>query len=252
MMCRFKNTRWILFTIAFIMINTTLFAQKERKYTRQGNRSYMDNKYTDSEILYRRALEEDPGFERASFNLADALFKQEEYEEAAEKFRSISDGGSEYVPESYYNLGNSLLKANKIEESINAYKNALRRDPGNLKAKYNLAYAQDLLKQQEEQQNKQDKEDKQDKKNDNKDNRDSDSEQSKDNESEQEQDKNDQQQENNKPDEQKNDQQQQQQQMTKQDAERLLQALAENEKEVQEKVKKAKAAQARVKTLKNW
>jgi len=249
MMCRFKYSRWILFTIVLIMINTTLFAQKERKYTRQGNRNYKENKYTDSEILYRRALEEDPDFERASFNLGDALFKQEEYEEAAEKFRSISDAGSEYVPESYYNLGNSLLKANKIEESINAYKNALRRDPGNLKAKYNLAYAQDLLKQQEKKQNK---EDNQDKQNDNKDNRDSDSDQDRDKESEQEQDKNDQQQEKNKPGEQKNDQQQQQQQMTKQDAERLLQALAENEKEVQEKVKKAKAAQARVKTLKNW
>ncbi|MEZ5010369.1 MAG: hypothetical protein R2744_01425 [Bacteroidales bacterium] len=42
------------------------------------------------------------------------------------------------------------------------------------------------------------------------------------------------------------------QKMTKDDAERLLQALANEEKEVQEKVKKEKAAAMRVKTLKNW
>lgn len=249
MMCRSRYTRWILITVVGIMINVPLFAQKERKYTRQGNRSYTENKYTDSEILYRRALEADPDYEKAAFNLGDALFKQEKYKEAAQKFKSISNGDSEIVPESYYNLANSLLKANKIEESINAYKNALRRDPGNMKAKYNLAYAQDLLQKQKEKQKQQDQQN-----NSNKDKKDSDSDQNKNKQDEQNK-KNDQQQDNSDSNEQNNEQQQQQQQkqqMTKQNAERLLQALAENEKEVQEKVKKAKAAQARVKTLKNW
>ncbi len=56
---------------------------------------------------------------------------------------------------SLYNLGNSLLMANKVAESIDAYKASLKLDPDNMEAKYNLGYAQDLLKQQQQQQQQQ-------------------------------------------------------------------------------------------------
>jgi hypothetical protein len=143
-----------------------------------------------------------------------------------------------------FNLGNSLLKANKLQESIDAYKNSLKLEPGNKEAKYNLAFAQDLLKkqQQQQQQQQQDK-NKQDNKNkDKQDQKDQKNDQNKD----QQKDKNDQD---------KNQQQQQQQQqqgMSKDDAERLLNALANEEKDVQEKVKLAKASKEKVRTLKNW
>ncbi len=68
-----------------------------------------------------------------------------------------------------YNLGNSLLKANKVQESIDAYKGSLNSILTVTEAKYNLAYAQDLLKQQQEQQQQQQQQqnkDKQDQKKD--------------------------------------------------------------------------------------
>jgi alpha-galactosidase/6-phospho-beta-glucosidase family protein len=129
--------------------------------------------------------------------------------------------------------------ANKVQESIEAYKNSLKTDPGNMEAKYNLAYAQDLLKQQQEQQQQQQQ---------NQDNKDKNKDQNKDQENKDEQ-------EQQKQDQEKNDQQQQEQQqqkISKEDAERLLNAIANDEKEVQEKVKLEKAAKARVKTMKNW
>ncbi len=140
---------------------------------------------------------------------------------------------------SLYNLGNSLLMADKLQESIEAYKNSLRLKPDNPEAKYNLAYAQDLLKEQQQQQQQQQ----------NKDNKD----QNKDQEKKDDENKN-QDQEKNSQDKQNNDQQQDQQQqsISKEDAERLLNAIANDEKNVQEKVKLAKAAKARVKTVKNW
>jgi len=126
-----------------------------------------------------------------------------------------------------------LLMANKLEESIEAYKGSLKLDPDNMETKYNLAYAQDLLKQQEEQQQQQQQQKDQDK-----------------DKQDQKQDNKEQQQDQNK--DQNQDQQQQQQSISKEDAERLLNALANDEKSVQEKVKLAKAQKARVRVIRNW
>jgi Ca-activated chloride channel family protein len=142
---------------------------------------------------------------------------------------------------SLYNLGNSMLMANKLQESIEAYKNSLKLKPENQEAKYNLAYAQDLLRKQQEQQKQQQQQQ-------NKDNKDQNKEQNK-----KDQEKKDQQKQNNDKDqEQQQQQQQNQQSISKEDAERLLNAIANDEKNVQEKVKLAKAAKTKVRTLKNW
>jgi tetratricopeptide (TPR) repeat protein len=138
---------------------------------------------------------------------------------------------------SLYNLGNSLLMANKVQESIDAYKGSLKIDPDNLETKYNLAYAQDLLKQQQEQQQQQQQQNNQDKQN---------QDNNKEDKNQDQQDKKDQEQQ------EQEQQQQQQQGISKEDAERLLNALANDEKNIQEKVKLAKAQKARVRSVKNW
>ena len=243
----YKSVYKILMAIAIVFCPvTTVNAQKHKKYTRQGNRDYSESKFHDSEMFYRRAIDADPSFNKAIFNLGDALYKQEKYDEAVDNFSQLSgqELNKKILADSYYNMGNSLLKSGKIEESIEAYKNALRNEPGNREAKYNLAYAQDLLKEQ--QQPQQDKNSQQDSDRDKPDDQQSGSDENEDQQQEQQQE----QEQNDQQDEQ--DQQLNQQQMSKEDAERLLQALAENEKEVQEKVKKEKAARTRVKTVKNW
>ncbi|HCC71307.1 MAG TPA: hypothetical protein DEQ09_09185, partial [Bacteroidales bacterium] len=157
-----------IFIIALAFITLTPVAgQKEKKYTRQGNKNYSENSFEDSEMLYRRAIDIDPAFNKAIFNLGDALYKQEKYDEAVNNFRQLSEKGleKEKLSGSFYNMGNSLLKSGKIEESIEAYKNALRNDPGNMEAKFNLAYAQDLLEQQQKQQQQQQDKDQQQEKN---------------------------------------------------------------------------------------
>ncbi|MDT8401714.1 MAG: tetratricopeptide repeat protein [Bacteroidales bacterium] len=226
-------------------------AQKHKKYTRQGNRDYSENKFQDSEMLYRRAIDADPSFSKAIFNLGDALYKQEKYDEASDNFRQISEQelNKKTLADSYYNMGNSLLKSGKLEESIGAYKNALRNEPGNMEAKYNLAYAQDLLEEQKQKQQQQQQDDGSQQEKDQQEEEQSGSDENED--QQQDQDK-EPEQSDKKDDRDLQQNQQDQQQISKEDAERLLQALAENEKEVQEKVKKEKAARARVRTLKNW
>ena len=225
----------------------TICAQEEKKFIRQGNGQYKENKFSEAEISYRKAIDKNKLSSDAGFNLGDALYKQNKYDDAgkqfAESFSAMTDKKKKSA--SLFNLGNSLLNNKKLEESIGAYKNSLKIDPGNKEAKYNLAYAQDLLKMQQQQQQQQ-QQDQKNKDNDkNKDNKKED--QNKD------QNKDQKQNQDNKQDQNKQQEQQQQKQgISKEDAQRLLNAIANDEKNVQEKVKLAKAAKEKVRTRVNW
>lgn len=236
---RYKPVAALL--LALLWFGGSLFAQGERKFIRQGNREFQKEKYSESEISYRRALDKNKGSADAVFNSGDALYKQEKYEDAGKQFTESHrmNEDREKKASSMYNLGNSFLKSGKLKESIEAYKNSLRLDPGNMEAKYNLAYAQDRLTEQEQQQQQQQQQNQQNQ-DQNKDQKNQD----------QDQEKKDDQKENENQDQQQPNEQQQS--MSREDAERLLNAIANDEKEVQEKVKEAKAAKQRVKTLKNW
>jgi tetratricopeptide (TPR) repeat protein len=243
---------YIVVFFALILMNVTgsnLFSQNDRQHIRAGNRDYRAGDFGDSELEYRRATEVAKGTTDAWFNLGNSIYRQQRFDDAASSFRknaSISDNPIKKA-NSYYNLGNSLLSSEKIEESIEAYKNSLRLNPDNKEAKFNLAYAQDLLREQEQKQDQnQDEEDNQD-----------DSEGKQDKEQNKDQDQNQPESDDQKgQDQNKKDNQQdgsdQQSAISEEDARRLLEALAENEKELQEKVKKDKAAAAMIRTLKNW
>jgi tetratricopeptide (TPR) repeat protein len=245
-----KNKRLILRMLTFCvftLISVTLNAQTDKKHIRKGNREYDKNKFSESEISYRKAIDNNKQSPDAIFNVGDALYKQNKFEEAGKQFIENTNQSNDKIKKSagLYNLGNSLLKANKLEESIEAYKNSLKMHPDNIEAKYNLAYAQDMLKKQQEQQQQQQDKNNQDK---NKDKNKKDQ-----NKDQKDQNKNDDQkdQDQNKQD-QKQQQQPDKQQISKEDAERLLNSLANDEKNVQEKVKLAKASKAKVRTVKNW
>lgn len=231
----------LILLIRISVFSHTACAQADKKFIRQGNREYEKSRYSESEILYRKALDKNKQSADAVFNAVDALYKQAKYEDAGKQFiENINlNEDSNKKSAGFYNLGNSFLKSNKLKESIDAYKNSLRLNPQNLEAKYNLAYAQDLLQQQQQQQqqNQDQQQQKQDKNN-----------QDQNKEKEQDQDQSD--------NKEQQDQQQQPQQddqaISKEDAERILNALENDEKNVQEKVKLAKAAKNRVRSAKNW
>jgi tetratricopeptide (TPR) repeat protein len=247
----------ILIILLFVWV-TTSQAQNERKFIRQGNKYYESAmketskpdtvQFNKAEIEYRKAIEKKPNEAKWNFNLADALYKQNKFEESAEKFRDIAEKTTDKVEKSraLHNMGNSLLMNKKLDESIAAYKEALRNNPKDLDTKYNLLYAMNLKKKQQDQKKKDDqKKDKdKDKKND----------QKKDQKKDQDKKNKDQQKQKQNQDKQKQQQQQQQQsKISKQDAEQMLQALENSEKKTQEKVKKVQALKAQSKNVdKDW
>ncbi len=239
----FKYIKTLFTVILFTVANLILYPQGEKKFIRKGNREFEKSRFQESEILYRKAVDKTTKSPDAVFNIGDALYKQKKFEDAGKQFVenvNITDDNRKKAA-GLYNLGNSLLMANKLQESIEAYKGSLRIFPDNPEAKYNLAYAQDLLKQQQQQQQQQQQ---------NKDQDDKNRDQNKDQNNKQEQNRDQKRDQDQKQNEQQQDQQQQY--ISKEDAQRLLDAIANDEKNVQEKVKQAKAARERVRTVKNW
>jgi len=228
--------KWIKFISIYILvlIAVTAFAQQERKFIRKGNKLFEKENYQESEIQYRKAIDKDKNSYNASFNIGDALYKQEKYEDATKQFSdlsSIKNLSKDDKAKLYHNIGNSMLQNQKVKESIDAYKEALRNNPNDMDTKHNLAYAQKLMQQQQQQKDQQDKQD--EKKDQNKD-------QKEDQQNQDQQNKQDQQ------------QQPQQPKISKEDAERLLQALANDEKKTQDKLKKEKAKAAKGRLVKEW
>ena len=126
-----------------LIFSTTVMAQKENRYIRQGNGNYYENNYKDAEVDYMKALEKSPESAKGQYNLGNALYKQENFEDAGKLFGSVASRDMTDMEKAgaYHNLGNSYLKAQKFPEAIESYKNALRHNPGDMDTKYNLEYA---------------------------------------------------------------------------------------------------------------
>jgi Tetratricopeptide repeat. len=144
------------------------FAQKaERKNVREGNKLYKKEKYTESEISYRKSLEVNPRSIEGTYNLGNSLYKQGKFPEAAEQYQLIAAQEKDPVKlaQVFHNLGNISMKNKQYDKSVQAYRQSLRLNPKDDETRYNLALAQKLLENQqnqdqsEEQQNKDQKDD---------------------------------------------------------------------------------------------
>ena len=211
-------------------------AQKaERKNVREGNKLYESEKYTESEIAYRKSLEVNPRSTEGTYNLGNSLYKQGKFPEAAEQYQLIAGQGEKMVAtpegkarlsEVYHNMGNIFMQNKDYGKAVEVYKQSLRLNPKDDETRYNLALAQKLLSD-DKQENKDQKDDQQ------------------------------QQQQQQPQDDQKQDKTQEQQQsneqMSKDNAQQMLDAFLQDEKDTQEKVKKAQMQQQqRRKSEKEW
>jgi Ca-activated chloride channel homolog len=220
-------------------------AQSVRSLVNGGNDLYNDQKYTDAEVNYRKALEKEKELVQGHFNLGNALAKEGKYDDAMKEFAIAGEKAAspETKGHAWYNIGNSLMGGQKYQDAVDAYIKSLQANPRDEEAKYNLSYALEKLKQQQQQQKQNKNQDKKNQKQDQK------NQQNKD-QQKQDQQKQDQQKQDQQQNPQQNQAQQQQKQMSKADAERILDVLKNNEKEVQKKLRVRQAA--RPKTEKDW
>lgn len=209
----------------FLLIAATIVhAQKtERDLIRKGNRMYNDSVYENAEVNYRKALEINPKSTVAMYNLANTLMQQNKLQEAMEQFAGAAKVEKEKpnLAQIYHNMGVIFQSQKDYAKAIEAYKESLRNNPKDDETRYNLALAQKLLKDQQQDQQNQDNQQNQQKQ-----------------EEKQDQQQNQQQNQNNDQQQEPPQQQKQDNQMSKENAEQLLNSVMQDEKDVQDKVKK--------------
>lgn len=227
--------------------------RKERKAVRSGNSLYEQGRYSEAEVDYKKALEANPASEVATYNLALSLLNQagksdnkndknSPENQAAQMLSNLAATTSNQglASKAYYNLGNIAFKNEQYDQSIEMYKNCLRRNPDDDDARDNLRLAQKKKQQQEQQQNQQ-QQDKQEQE---------EQQQQNNNENQQQQDKSKDQQQ-----QQRQQQQNQQQQgMSQENIDQILKAMQNAEQNTQQRVNEEKANEekARIHTDKNW
>lgn len=240
-----------------------LQAQANRHQMREGNRDYKKQRYDQAEVNYRRALERDSNDFRGQYNLANSLYRQEKYDEAASHYQqALGSQGitSHQRAQALHNQGNSLLKNAQqsqqmrgLQQAVNCYQEALKLEPKRDDTRYNLAYARRLLQQQQQQQQQQNQNQNGDQ---NQQNQQQQQQQQQDDKQQQQQ---QQQQQQGQQQDQQQDRQQQQQQprqpqqdQRKQDAERMLEAVKNNERQtLRDKARSDKPVRVK-KTDKDW
>ena len=227
------------------MMAAPVWGQVDRKDVRRGNRDFRKENYREADIDYRKALVKDSLSVAANYNLANTLYRQGDYAQAAQTLERIKDVApvTQYSADWYFNVGDAALQQQDYQKAVEAFGESLIRRPDDLQAKENFIYAKKMLQNQQNQQQNQDN-------NQNQENRDNDQQDDKDQEN-QDQNKD----QNNQDDDQQKPQQSQGQQpkISPQAAQQMLQAIQAKEKETQDKVnkQKAEALKSRQKD-KNW
>lgn len=241
-----------------VLSPAVLSAQSDRSDVRAGNRDFKKGQYREAEIEYKRALLKDSASVTARYNLGNALYKASSYNEAELYFKGLGDTlknlSRSKASDYFHNSGNLALQQKKYQEAVEAFKESLRLEPDNFETKSNLAYAQKMLKnQQNQQQNQQNQNQDQNNQNQDQQDQNQNQDQNKDQNQDRNNDQNQDQDQNQNQDQQDQQQNQDQPQISPQAAQQMLQAIEDKEKQTQDKVRKAKALQQKSKEKeKNW
>lgn len=218
----------------------------EKSATRNGNKQFDKQNYSQAEAEYKKALEKKNNMPEAIFNLGDAQYQQKRYDEAQKQFQLSAQTNADkgVKAKAYHNLGNSFLSKEKYEDAVRAYKEALKLNPHDTDTKYNLAYANAKLKNKNQggggQNNQQQKKDQQ-------------QNQQQQNQENKDQNKNDQQQANDQQEKKDGEKKQgQQPKLNKEEAEKMLQALQNEEQKTNQKMQQKQVKAVQIKIEKDW
>jgi tetratricopeptide (TPR) repeat protein len=229
-----------------------LQAQNKDRVLPKANEEYAQNKFIDAEANYRISNSKFPSRTVASYNLGNAIYKQNHASEAKYAYaKAIQNSKSRpQKHKAFHNLGNVFMKEKNYTEAVEAYKNALRNEPSDEETRYNYALAKKMLKENPPKDNK-DKKDKdkdkkdQDKKDDDKEKDKKDDKGDKDKDKEDGKDKEDKGDNQDKPKPKPGG-------ISQQRLESLLDAINNEEKKIQDKVNAKKVKGKPTKTEKDW
>lgn len=146
-----KSFRYILVVSMLLSVALTASAQVDRHDVRAGNRKFRKDNWKEADISYRKALVKDSTSVAANYNLANTLYRQENYEEAEKLMKKIGDNASASAnaADYWYNTGDIAIAKKDWQGAVNAFKEALLKNPSDMDAKENYIYAKKMLENQQ-------------------------------------------------------------------------------------------------------
>lgn len=146
-----KSFRYILVVSMLLSVALTASAQVDRHDVRAGNRKFRKDNWKEADISYRKALVKDSTSVAANYNLANTLYRQENYEEAEKLMKKIGDNASASAnaADYWYNTGDIAIAKKDWQVAVNAFKEALLKNPSDMDAKENYIYAKKMLENQQ-------------------------------------------------------------------------------------------------------
>ena len=232
--------RLVLLTFAVMLMALPVTAEDPADLVKKGNEAFMNGDFSKAMDFYSGAEAQLPETPALEYNMAGALYQQGRYKESADRYNKALNSGDLHVgKQTHYNLGNTYFRMGDYQNAIKSYENAIKLDPLDMDAKFNLELARKRLKDQppqeqedQQEQQEQDKEQEQEQQQ-NQQNQ----EQNEEQQQQQQQDEQQQQQDQPQQDEQ---QEQEEKEMSREDAERILNAMRDDEQELQKKIKRPK------------
>lgn len=229
--------RYMFLSLAAVLMSFAASAQADRTEVRRGNREFRKGQYREADVSYRKALLKDSLSVAANYNLANNLYRQENYDEAASTIARL-DGIAEEHPggrDIYFNAGDIAIAKKDWQGAVDALKKAILKDPGDLEAKENYIYARKMLENQQNGGGGQNQDDNQDQNQDDNQNQDQSQDQNQDREQNQGQ------------------QPQESPKISERQAQQMLKAIQAKEQQTQDKVNREKAEAAKSTNKdKNW
>ena len=208
-------------------------AQDDRRDVRRGNRQFRKENYRAAEIDYRKAVLKDSTSLKAQYNLASALYREQDYDSAAKALETVGEAG-EGSSDYHFNAGDIALARQDYQAAVEYFRQSLLLNPSDLEAKENYTYAKKMLENRQNQQN-QDQQDQQNQQN----------QQNQQDQQDQQQNQQNQDQQDQNQDQRQDDRDGQSQDapsgISRQQASQMLRAIQAKEDETQEKVKREKA-----------
>ncbi len=249
--------------IFFFLFSFLAKAQNKEKdaHLPEGNDAFTEKKYADAEAEYRISEAKNPKKSIASYNLGNAIYRQNQAAEAKYHYGKAYKNAKtrDEKHDALHNIGNTLMKEKDYSGAVEAYKNALRNNPADEETRYNYALAKLYLKnnppKKDDKKNKDKNKDKKDNKKDQKDkDRDKEKKDNKKDGNDKDKDKKDGKNDKDKKDKDQNGGKPQPQPsgVSKQRLENLLEAVNNEEKKVQDKVTKQKVQANPKKAEKDW
>lgn len=210
---------------------------------KKGNEAFKAADLKKALEFYRNAEIQLPESPELEYNIAGALYRQGDYEQATESYmKALNTVDIKQEGATHYNLGNTYFRAGDYQKAIKSYEESLKISPEDMEAKYNLELTRKKLKDEMNQEQDQDQQEQEEKQDQDQEQQDQEQQDQGDQENEQEDQPQDQSQQEQSEDQDKQEQQepqpQENKQISREDAERILNALRDDEQDIQKKLKK--------------